>query len=59
MCTFFSIVWQNMTGTLPTELSALSYLQQISVAYNQLEGSIPTEYANLRSLMVAQMMHLL
>mmetsp|Transcript_26612 Transcript_26612/g.61916 ORF Transcript_26612/g.61916 Transcript_26612/m.61916 type:complete len:185 (+) Transcript_26612:415-969(+) len=41
---FFS-AGQNITGTLPTELTALPFLQSINLYFNDFTGSIPVEYA--------------
>jgi hypothetical protein len=53
MCVYlcsFCTVWQGLTGTLPTELVALTSLQKVMFAYNELTGQIPPEYANIRTL---------
>jgi len=47
----FRLFGQELTGTLPTELTVLPFLQRISVAYNLMTGTIPREYANLRHLL--------
>jgi len=44
------LFWQGLSGTLPSELVALTSLQKISFAYNQFTGTIPAEYARLRTL---------
>ncbi|CAJ1962611.1 unnamed protein product [Cylindrotheca closterium] len=49
------LFWQGLSGTLPSELMALTSLQKISFAYNQLTGTIPGEYARLRTLFALEL----
>ncbi|KAH9745806.1 putative LRR receptor-like serine/threonine-protein kinase [Citrus sinensis] len=39
---------QNLTGTLPTELSKLRYLKQLDLSRNCLTGSFPPQWATLQ-----------
>ena len=48
---FRTIVGQNLTGTLPTELAKFPLLQSISLPYNELEGEIPVEYSQVKRLL--------
>eukprot|EP00538_Stauroneis_constricta_P012806 CAMPEP_0119548520 /NCGR_PEP_ID=MMETSP1352-20130426/2425_1 /TAXON_ID=265584 /ORGANISM="Stauroneis constricta, Strain CCMP1120" /LENGTH=1351 /DNA_ID=CAMNT_0007593819 /DNA_START=276 /DNA_END=4331 /DNA_ORIENTATION=- len=41
------LIGQNLTGTLPSELSSMSILQSIALAYNQLTGTLPTEFTSM------------
>ncbi|KAI4333493.1 hypothetical protein L6164_018295 [Bauhinia variegata] len=41
---------QNLTGVLPTELTKLSYLQEIDLTRNYLNGTIPAEWGSLNNL---------
>jgi len=45
------VVGQGLTGTLPTELKALPFLQQISLNYNELTGTISPVFASFRHLL--------
>jgi len=49
------LVWQGLSGTLPTEIVALTSLQMISFASNQFTGTIPSEYARLRTLFALEL----
>mmetsp|Transcript_34541 Transcript_34541/g.51265 ORF Transcript_34541/g.51265 Transcript_34541/m.51265 type:complete len:825 (-) Transcript_34541:59-2533(-) len=40
----------NLTGTLPTELSALPYLTSISLPYNRFKGRLPIDYATMKHI---------
>jgi hypothetical protein len=40
----------QLTGTIPTELSQLSNLQSLNLYHNQLTGTIPTELSQLSNL---------
>ena len=42
---------QVIQGTLPVELSHLSFLQGISLGWNEFEGTIPSEYGNIKQLL--------
>ncbi|KAK4770742.1 hypothetical protein SAY87_031274 [Trapa incisa] len=50
----------NLPGSLPPELTKLSYLKEIDFAYNFLKGTIPREWASLQltsiSLLVNRLM---
>jgi len=41
---------QNITGTLPTEISKLPYLQSIVFSHNEFTGTIPEVYADMKQL---------
>ena len=42
---------QNITGTLPTEIARLPFVQWISLAWNALTGTLPVEYAGMKHLL--------
>ena len=41
---------QNITGTLPTKIAILPYLQSIAFVYNKFEGTITSEYGTIKTL---------
>ncbi|KAE8677734.1 putative LRR receptor-like serine/threonine-protein kinase [Hibiscus syriacus] len=41
---------QNLSGTLPTDLASLPFLQEIALLGNRLTGAVPAALANLSSL---------
>jgi len=41
---------QNITGTLPTEISKLPFLQVIALYHNEFTGTIPEVYADMKQL---------
>jgi hypothetical protein len=42
---------QNMTGTMPTELTLLPYLQSLELSWNLFTGSLPVEYGEMKHLL--------
>ena len=48
--TGLNLAGNNLVGTLPTSLSALSALQTLNLSTNQLRGSIPASLSALRAL---------
>eukprot|EP00586_Coscinodiscus_wailesii_P001594 CAMPEP_0172484624 /NCGR_PEP_ID=MMETSP1066-20121228/12162_1 /TAXON_ID=671091 /ORGANISM="Coscinodiscus wailesii, Strain CCMP2513" /LENGTH=424 /DNA_ID=CAMNT_0013249271 /DNA_START=105 /DNA_END=1379 /DNA_ORIENTATION=- len=40
----------EFTGTIPTELGLLNYLESFALSYNSLKGGIPSEIGNLKNL---------
>src|SRR6476620_326745 len=40
----------NLTGTLPAEITTLTYLQQLNLFKNAISGNIPTTIGNLKQL---------
>jgi len=48
--TQISLSNNNLTGSLPTDINNLSYLQVFSVPFNHITGSIPTTYGSLPQL---------
>jgi len=40
----------NLSGTVPDALSALTQIQQLSLGFNQLRGTLPTSWSNLTRL---------
>lgn len=44
-------VGQNLTGTLPTEMRALPFLQLMQLHYNLFTGTLPPSYANFPHLL--------
>jgi Leucine-rich repeat (LRR) protein len=49
------ILWaagQNMTGTLPVEVTYHPFLQSLSLQYNDFSGSIPVEYARMMHYLI-------
>ena len=48
--TGLSLTFNDLTGTIPTELGALTSLQWLTLDKNQLTGTIPTELGSLTSL---------
>ncbi|KAK2368189.1 putative leucine-rich repeat receptor serine/threonine-protein kinase [Trifolium repens] len=52
LCHIVSIVLksQNLSGTLPTELVKLPYLQQIDLTNNYLNGTIPPQWGSMINL---------
>ena len=40
-----------MTGTLPTELVLLPYLQSLSLSWNEFTGTIPPEFGEMKHLL--------
>lgn len=48
--TGISINFNELRGSLPAELGALSHLRTLSLYYNHLQGGIPVELANLGNL---------
>jgi hypothetical protein len=53
----FGTVWQELTGTLPTKLVAVTSLQKVTFAYNELIGQIPSEYANMMGTLFSLEVH--
>mmetsp|Transcript_35521 Transcript_35521/g.68087 ORF Transcript_35521/g.68087 Transcript_35521/m.68087 type:complete len:288 (-) Transcript_35521:766-1629(-) len=49
-CTRFNFNRRGLTGTIPSELGALSSLTDLSLGYNHLSGTLPSELAALLSL---------
>lgn len=45
-----SINYNELSGSLPTEISQLQELRTLSLYYNQLEGNLPPEIGNLANL---------
>ena len=45
---------QNIAGTLPTELAALSFLQSISLPFNDFTGTLPVDYARMKHLQILE-----
>jgi len=45
-----SMVKNNLTGTLPSELSALSNLEEINLGQNKLNGTIPSSFSDFSLL---------
>jgi len=49
-------VWgQNITGSLPTTISTMPFLQSISLGYNDFTGSLPVEYSQMRYLIALEL----
>jgi hypothetical protein len=44
-CFAVDSVGQNITGTIPTELAAFPLIQSLSLAFNQLTGTLPITFA--------------
>ncbi|GLT50958.1 hypothetical protein SLA2020_244110 [Shorea laevis] len=44
---------QNLTGTLPSELIRLAYLQNIDLSLNYLSGSIPAEWGSMQLVKIS------
>ena len=42
---------QNMTGTMPTELTLLPFLQSLSLSWNLFTGTIPAEFGQTKHLL--------
>jgi hypothetical protein len=40
-----------MTGTMPTELTLLPYLQSLSLSWNLFTGTLPLEYGEMKHLL--------
>jgi hypothetical protein len=40
-----------MTGTMPTELTLLPYLQSLTLSFNLFTGSLPLEYGEMKHLL--------
>ncbi|KAK7405351.1 hypothetical protein VNO78_06599 [Psophocarpus tetragonolobus] len=49
---------QNLKGTLPLAMVRLSYLQEIDLSRNYLNGTIPSEWSFLNLLMHATLFHI-
>ncbi len=47
--------FNQLTGSIPTELGNLSNLESLLLSFNQLTGSIPTELGNLSNLQFLQL----
>ena len=45
-----SLYWNDLTGTIPTEIGNLQALEGLDLASNDLTGTIPTEIGNLQAL---------
>ncbi|KAK2422676.1 putative leucine-rich repeat receptor serine/threonine-protein kinase [Trifolium repens] len=43
---------QNLSGTLPSELERLPYLQEIDLTLNYLNGTIPPQWASMTNLVI-------
>ncbi|CAJ2659547.1 unnamed protein product [Trifolium pratense] len=54
VCHIISIVLksQNLSGTLPSELERLRYLQEIDLTLNYLNGTIPPQWASMTNLVI-------
>ena len=48
------LVYQQLSGTLPTQLRALPFLQLLQFHYNGFTGTIPPEYAGFRHLLALE-----
>lgn len=48
--TTLALNWNNLTGTLPTEIGDLSELQELNLVANTIGGSLPVELGNLSKL---------
>ncbi|KAK3199326.1 hypothetical protein Dsin_022741 [Dipteronia sinensis] len=47
---YFDVFYNNLSGTIPAEVGALSKLVYLDLSYNNLTGCIPPEIGNLRNL---------
>lgn len=45
------LVGQEITGTLPIDFIYFPYLQELSMSWNKLHGTIPSEYGEMRQLL--------
>jgi hypothetical protein len=50
-------LWNNLQGTLPTEIGYLTKLQVLYLARNKLKGNIPTEIGKLTALTYLGLQH--
>jgi len=46
-----SLVGQNITGPLPTNLAQFPLLQSLRVSFNEFTGTLPTAYAGMKQLL--------
>lgn len=47
---FDEVAGQNCTGSLPTEIAQLPYLQAIALYHNEFAGTLPQVYAEMKQL---------
>jgi hypothetical protein len=45
-----SIMYCNLTGTVPSEWALLTSLESIDIHYNALHGQVPTEFQSITAL---------
>jgi len=47
----FEIRGQNISGTLPTEIAKMPYIQSLSMMWNKMYGTLPPEIASMKYLL--------
>ncbi|KAM5582861.1 hypothetical protein ABKV19_002997 [Rosa sericea] len=54
---FLDISYNSLSGTIPTNLGTLSYLQVLNLGHNMLGGNIPESFGGLKAIGVLDLSH--